>query len=878
MTSAKYQARRATSTKPRTSRPAAIAVAKLRKLAAALERDDLPAGIPEEIQALSEQLADLGDRRRAAAAAVLAHTRRGSPVARGYLAVLASEADPASVAAATADPGELAASGDGAVAALAAVTDAADAVARYCATMQRGRKALRPAFLATWRRAGDIAAVEAAWKNLARIAIDDPALLAIAVETARRLGNASALADHTARLDRALRLVPLLGALAGGAGPRGRATQQLAALDAADRRHIYARVVDHPRGYDKALAIAAVIALVDDPRAPDMALAAAVFELPRAAKDQLVAAWQPRVIAGDTTLIVRLLALFEWTGLWATDPEPFEPFVRALIPAGRQADVFAQVESGLASDKLAVREAILLRWLADPAGLAAFSDGQADNLMRSAIAIAEGGTATGEQRAAHRVVSYAGDGRTGVHRALIDGVRHASARKAGELRGNLYRGLSRIEHPEVVAFLVEQLFAERTAYSAMMAALAARIDADVHRVVLDALAHRRADPGAIHAAAVYADTLIEQRPSARLLGDLGRAVLTWQPVTADDKRRLRYVFEQATLAAIAIQQPRDARAFLARARSLDVVPYSDYQVVDRDRKTPAAFADPAGKKLIAALEVGAIDKAIAVARETADAARAAGTPIAADDAQLGALAGCTVAARWLDDRAHHEVWFFDELGDLHVYDGYDIVLPSFQVTGGAGRGIAPDGMTGFLAGAARIDERVLLYATAKHDRARELIRLGHRVLVLDGLGRDKTGELAVTTIGLRFADPIAARAAVAAFAAHPPAGLQRVDPFHVAGLGAVRRSYRISATGTPAHNVQLALTDDRATGTVTILGAAEFAGTGAPPLAPSHPTRAAAVTAVELWETRVLVGGGRTTAIAIDRAATTREKPRAATR
>jgi len=868
MTSAKYQARRATSTKPRTTRPATIAVAKLRKLAAALERGDLTDGIPEEIQALSEQLADLGDRRRAAAAAVLAHTKRGSPVARGYLTVLASETDPAG----TAEPGELAAPGD------AAVGEAADAVARYCATMQRGRKALRPAFLATWRRAGDTAAVEAAWKNLARIAIDDPALLAVAAETARRLGNASALADHTARLERALRLQPLLTALAGGAGPRARATQQLAALDAADRRHVHARVVDHPRGYDKALAIAAVVALVDDPRAPDMALAAAVFELPRAAKDQLVAAWQPRVITGDTQLIVRLLALFEWTGLWATDPDPFEPFVRALIPAGRQPDVFAQVESGLASDKLAVREAILSRWLADPAGLAAFSDAQADNLMRSAIAIAEAGTATADQRAAHRVVSYAGDGRTGVHRALIDGVRHASTRTAGELRGNLYRGLSRIEHPEVVAFLVERLFAERTAYSAVMDALAAWLDADAHRVVLDALAERRADPSAIHAAAVYADTLIEKRPSARLLGDLGRAVLTWQPATADDKRRLRYVFEQATLAAIAIQQPRDARAFLARARGLDVVPYSDYQVVDRDRKTPAAFADPAGKKLIAALEVGAIDKAIAVARETADAARAAGTPIAADDAQLGALAGCTVAARWLDDRDHHEVWFFDELGDLHVYDGYDIVLPSFQVTGGAGRGIAADGMAGFIAGSVRIDERVLLYATAKHERARELLRLGHRVVVLDGVRRDKPGELAVTTIGLRFADPIAARAAVAAFAAHPPPGLQRVDPFQVAGLGAVRRGYRIAAAGAPPRTVQLAVADDRATGGATILGAADLAGTGAPPLAPTHPTRDAAVAALEVWETRLLVGGDRPTAIAIDRAPTIREKPRAPTR
>jgi len=834
MTSAKYQARRAASSKPRAAGPArtaTIAAAKLRKLAAALDRDDLPDGIPDEIQALSELLAELGDRARAGAAAVLAHTRKGSPVARGYLEVLASEGD---------EP-----------------IAAADAVARYCATMKRGRKLLRPAFLATWRRAGDTAAVEAAWKNLARVAIDDPALLVVAAETARRLGNASALADHTARLERAHRLEPLLTALAGTAGPRARATKQLDALDAVDRRHVHARVVDDPRRYDKALAVAAVIALVDDPRAPDMALAAAVFEMPRHGKDQLVAAWQPRVVGGDTTLIIRLLALFEWTGLWATDPEPFEPFIRALVPVGHQPDVFAQVESGLVSDKAAVREAILGRWLGDKAGFAAFTEAQADNLMRSAIAIAETGTTASDQRAAHRVVSFAGDGRPGVHHALIDGVRHASTQKAAELRDHLYRGLSRIEHPAVVAFLVEQLFAERAAYTPVMNALAAWLDTDTHRVVLEALAQRRTDARAIHAATVYADTLIEKRRSARLLGDLARAVLTWQPTVTDDKRRLRYVFEQATLAAIAIKQPRDARAFLARARGFEVAPYSDYQVVDRDRKTPAALAEPAGKKLVAALEVGAIDKDIAIARETAEAARAAETPIPADDAQLGALAGCTVAARWLDDRDRHEVWFFDELGELHVYDGYDVVLPSFQVTGTADRGIAPGGMAAFVARRGPIDERVVLYDTVKHDRVRELLRLGDRVVVLDGAARDKTSEIPVVAIGLRFADPVAARAAVARFAAHPPAGTTRVDPFQLAAIGTIHRSYRKPPnTGPREDDLRLGVQGDRITGTP---------GTGWPPLEPSHDSHDAAVAALQAWETRVLSSGGAITAIGLDR-------------
>src|SRR5262245_4290293 len=160
--------------------PGPVPLAKVKKLAAALERDETEAAIPEQIQALRSHLAELGDRAPAAAAAALARTARGSAVARAYLEVLAADG---------ADP-----------------HPAADTVARYCAAMTRGRKLLRPAFLATWHRAADAAALEAAWKNLARIAIDDPALLTVAIEAARRLGHTAQLAERTAQLARAERL------------------------------------------------------------------------------------------------------------------------------------------------------------------------------------------------------------------------------------------------------------------------------------------------------------------------------------------------------------------------------------------------------------------------------------------------------------------------------------------------------------------------------------------------------------------------------------------------------------------------------------------------------------------------------------------------
>jgi hypothetical protein len=809
-------------------KPAKVPVALLRKLEGALDQTD----IAHQCVGLSNQLRALtAARATAAATAVLAQTRKGSPVARAYLTAIAT-------------------AGDGPL-------DAADVIARHCATMERGRQAMRPVFVATWRRAKDLAAVDDAYRNFARGIVDDPDLLAAGFEAARQLGNHLAAAERIAALERARRLAPLVGELTGAA--RERATRQLAPLPIEDRRHVYGRVLDAPSRYDQALAVAAVIASVDDPRVPDMALSAAIADMRYHGRDELLAAWRPRVAAADGALVTRLLALFEWTGLWATDAGQLEPFIHALYPAGGRPDVFAQVEGALASDRMVVREAVLGAWLREREGLGAFSDAQVDKLMRSAVAIAEAGTATNDQRAANRVLFYVGH--PGARQALMDAIRNASTKKNDELRWNLYFGLSNLRHPSIVPFLIERMFVEREEYWALMEAIAARLDATTHRAVIAALSTRAGNADAAHAATVYAEVLVDKKASPRLLVELARAVLGWQPRTNDDGRRLRYVFEQATVAALTIRSPDDARAFLARGRELPDKGYSDYRVVDRDTKTPSPLAEPQVKKQLAALESGAIDKQLAEVRATADAARAAGKPIAADDARLGALAGCTVSRRLLDDRETRVVWFFDEVGALHVYDGYAVVPPPFQVVGTGSDGIAPDGMGPFIAGATIIDERVTML-DAKCTMARALIRIGDRVLVFDGNEVDTRGHIKLVVVGLKLPGYIATRDAVARFVANPPPGLKRVDPWYQEGAGVIRRGYFVPLPGGHSASAELAVLDNAIDGP---------ADDKAPALDRRHASNEAAIKALQAWEAKVLAAGGRMTSLWVDRGTTRRE-------
>src|SRR5580658_1250941 len=113
------------------ARPAKVPVATLREVEKQLARDT-----PEEQAATVWRVMATfpPERRGGAATAALAHTRKGSPLARGLLASLAEGAS-------------------------------SDALVRHCAAMTRGRSQVFGALAALWQLATDIDALEAAYTS-----------------------------------------------------------------------------------------------------------------------------------------------------------------------------------------------------------------------------------------------------------------------------------------------------------------------------------------------------------------------------------------------------------------------------------------------------------------------------------------------------------------------------------------------------------------------------------------------------------------------------------------------------------------------------------------------------------------------------------------
>src|SRR5258706_11552182 len=167
---------------PRPARkpPSKVSAATLKKLEPAL-------ALPDAVQqciALLDQIGKMAAKRASqVAAALLARTPDGAPVARAYLAVIAAPDGP---------------------------VPEADVIARFCAKLERERRAMCRVLAATWPRATDMRALEDAYRNLSREIVDDIDLLAAGVDAARKLGNSAAATDPDARLERAKRLAPLL--------------------------------------------------------------------------------------------------------------------------------------------------------------------------------------------------------------------------------------------------------------------------------------------------------------------------------------------------------------------------------------------------------------------------------------------------------------------------------------------------------------------------------------------------------------------------------------------------------------------------------------------------------------------------------------------
>ncbi len=241
--------------------------------------------------------------------------------------------------------------------------------------------------------------------------------------------------------------------------------------------------------------------------------------------------------------------------------------------------------------------------------------------------------------------------------------------------------------------------------------------------------------------------------------------------------------------------------------------------------------------------------------------RAAGKPIAIDDARLGVLAGCTVASRLLDDRERKIVWFFDEVGELHVYDGYAVVPMVLDVAGVEGRAYGwNDRVAELVDGHTLLDERVT-FLDAKATQAREVIRIGSRVLVFDGRDLDMWKHINMSLVGLRFASYTAAREAVARFTANPPKNMTRVDSWYRDGAGAIRREYHAPPTGDSEIEAQLAIAG------ATIDGGVDDQ---MPPIERTHANSEAASKALQAWEGKLFAANGRITRIWLDTSITRR--------
>jgi len=501
--------------------------------------------IPTQVEGVHALLSGLEVAKAASeAAAALAHTRDGSPAARAYLTTIATSF--------TTGP-----------------SPSADAVVAYCAAMERGRKPVRGAFLAVWKRATDLKAVDAAVKNLSRVMIDDPELLDVALEVSTRLGDRTAVTSCAARLERAKTLAPLVAQLRQVA-TRSNAMRRLGKLDPAARRHVYARVIDDPMAFAPALAHTAILELSEDPDVTDACLANAIAVMNPAS---LVKAWQKRVLAGSEAMIARMLGLFEWTALWAKQASELEPFSQALASCAGRPDVYGQVENALSSDREVVREAVCRYWL----GHYNYRESQRDVLMRMALAIAEGRDDTLDRQAATEVIATTRF--AAAFGAISDGIRTTRSKT---LRALLYRSLATNLSDHTDAFLVERLFVERESLADLVEAIAARRNTDLHRQALAELTKRAP---AFRAATLYADALqlMKNKPG---LVEVAELVTAWTPANSDDERRMRYVLEHATTAALSAKKRDVAGTLWTRAKQLPPSGYSDYHVVGHDRVTP----------------------------------------------------------------------------------------------------------------------------------------------------------------------------------------------------------------------------------------------------------------------------------------------------
>jgi predicted DNA-binding WGR domain protein len=351
---------------------------------------------------------------------------------------------------------------------------------------------------------------------------------------------------------------------------------------------------------------------------------------------------------------------------------------------------------------------------------------------------------------------------------------------ADQLEGvvaNLYAAVRGLETPGSRTALIERLFAERRSYWRMGSAIKDAFDDALHAEAMTALRARRD----ARAAGCYAYALVDHVGKAAPLVELAREIVSWQwgadPVERGFFHYALTVGEKAALDARDYELVRTLHAAGARIAEPPLEP--DDHARRRGWKNPLEEPDVA-KALVAALS-GKAEQAKRELAAAGEAARARGKPNSRiTDAQLGALAGASVAHRMLHDPKTGEVWFRDGDGRVHYFDGYAVVGAPF-----VWHSIATDGMRDQLTRARTIDERTLEW-DARRAHWRELLRLGNRVIVQWG-----ANNAAPERVLLVFPDAERATAAFAQLAAHPAKGFAATDPYYLDGKGAIVRTYYI---------------------------------------------------------------------------------------
>ncbi|MEO8703057.1 MAG: hypothetical protein ABI867_23635 [Kofleriaceae bacterium] len=335
------------------------------------------------------------------------------------------------------------------------------------------------------------------------------------------------------------------------------------------------------------------------------------------------------------------------------------------------------------------------------------------------------------------------------------------------VRDQVYDAVENIETRDAQDVLIGQLFVETRCLRDLVFAFNKLCMPDRHA---DVLARLDANP-AFDAAWLYCACQFHWANRPRFGLDVVERVLAW-PVSGDPKRRAN-IMSQGLQAALELRRYALAKRCLEQ---LGDARTSEDPTEAEPAKTLLANKDVA--KQLTALRSGKLEAEQAALADEIATARAARTPMKADDERLGMLAGGKLEMRVHGDRDTKEVWFFDAEGMFFYYDGYGIAQPPFELATLAlvnGWDLELPGLAEFCAGW-HTDGRSL--HQGERD-VREVVRSDDRILILYRTGAHPL--LSFKVFALRFPDLSTAELAFESLHANPQLGFREVDPFYVAG-------------------------------------------------------------------------------------------------